>query len=79
MPRRNALQEHLSKAALIRWEKIRAGESPAPTGGGRKPTPTKCERCGELQPSARAAWIHCRTGQAGRPRKIAPHGEQVIL
>lgn len=67
---RNALQEHLSKAARIKARKIRSGELPKSAAGGRPATPTACERCGETQPSARAAWMHCRTGgKGGRPRK----------
>lgn len=27
--------------------------------GGRPPVPTPCRKCGEIQPSARAAWAHC--------------------
>lgn len=30
---------------------------------GRKPIPTACARCGEIQPSARKAWMHCRKSQ----------------
>lgn len=32
----------------------------APETRGRKAVPTPCERCGAVQPSARAAWMHCR-------------------
>lgn len=67
---RNALQEHQSKAARAKLRKIRSGELPKSAAGGRPGTPTKCERCGEMQPSARAAWVHCRNGgKTGRPRK----------
>jgi hypothetical protein len=31
--------------------------------------PTICQRCGELLPSARQAWSHCRTGKPGRPAR----------
>jgi hypothetical protein len=37
--------------------------------GGRPKKPTKCPRCGVEQPSARAAFLHCRNGKPGRPRK----------
>lgn len=73
MPRRNALQTHMSKAVLARWAKIHAGESPMPTAGGRPPKPTACPRCGQEQPSATAAKMHCRAPHRGRPRKEQPN------
>lgn len=33
-------------------------------GGKARAKPTLCPRCGKLQPTARAAWVHCR-----KPRK----------
>ena len=56
----NALVKHLRKAAHRKAELIRSGDLPASAAGGRKPKPTACERCGKTQPSARAAWMHCR-------------------
>jgi len=31
-----------------------------PVSGAAVPKPTLCPRCGIEQPSARAAWVHCR-------------------
>lgn len=39
------------------WKATTGGARP---GAGRPSVPTRCERCGEIQPSARAAWMHCR-------------------
>lgn len=38
----------------------------ASQGGKAGAIETPCPRCGKLQPSARAAWMHCR-----KPRKKA--------
>jgi hypothetical protein len=55
------------KGGLARGESLRAGL--VPLSGAAVAKPTKCPRCGEDQPSARIAWMHCRTGKAGRPVK----------
>jgi hypothetical protein len=47
---------------IARGEKVRAGE--VEVSGAAVPKPTKCPRCGQTQPSARAAWVHCRKPQA---------------
>ena len=45
-----------------RGKKLRAGL--VPVSGAAVPKPTPCPRCGEVQPSARAAWVHCRKTRA---------------
>jgi hypothetical protein len=40
------LREHLTKIGAL--------------GGKARAKPTACERCGKIQPTARAAWVHCR-------------------
>lgn len=39
--------------------------------GGRPASPTKCPRCGEMQPSARQAWLHCRGTRTEAAKKAA--------
>lgn len=37
------------------------GQAAAAKGvSGRRPVETACPRCGEVCPSARVAWMHCR-------------------
>ena len=38
--------------------------------GGRPSIRTPCPRCGELQPSARAAWRHCREPASVAAKKV---------
>ena len=59
------------RSSRIRTEKIKSGELKIKPGGAAIPKPTVCPRCGKMQPSARIAWMHCRTPQAGRRRKRA--------
>lgn len=57
----------LTKAAATLGRKGGKSRSPAKLRavaenakrGGRKPVPTACRKCGEVLPSARAAWVHC--------------------
>ena len=46
------------KGGLARGAGLRAGT--IALSGAAVPIPTACIRCGEVQPSARAAWVHCR-------------------
>jgi len=49
--------------ARIRAEEITLADhlrSIAGKGGRARAKPTVCPRCKQLQPSARAAWVHCR-------------------
>lgn len=39
--------------------------------GGRPSIPTPCPRCGKEQPSARAAWMHCRGSREEAARTAA--------
>ena len=59
----DALQAHLSRAALRKAEMIRSGELPQSAKGGKPRKPTACPRCGLEQPSARIAWMHCRASR----------------
>jgi hypothetical protein len=43
---------------IARGEGLRSGE--IEVSGAAVPKPTVCPRCGKEQPSARAAWVHCR-------------------
>jgi len=52
---------------LAHAEGVREGR--IPLSGAAVPKPTVCPRCGKTQPSARAAWRHCRQAKRGRPRK----------
>lgn len=45
---------------LARAERLAAGEITIEPAGAAVPKPTICPRCGVEQPSARAAWVHCR-------------------
>ena len=52
-------------AAAVKLGKIRAQAGPSMSeigrkGGRARAKPTPCARCGEVQPTARAAWVHCR-------------------
>lgn len=49
-PREITLREHLTRIGAL--------------GGKAKAKPTKCARCGKIQPTARAAWVHCRKPRA---------------
>jgi hypothetical protein len=60
MSRDNALVAHLRRAAQRKHEMIQAGELPASARGGRPGKPTVCPRCGQEQPTFRAAFAHCR-------------------
>jgi hypothetical protein len=46
------------RGGLATGEGRRAGT--IPLSGAAIPKPTVCPRCGVEQPSARAAWVHCR-------------------
>lgn len=50
-----------------RGEKLRAGL--VAISGAAVPKETACVRCGQVQPSAREAWRHCRAPKPGRPKK----------
>lgn len=50
------LREHLTRIGSL--------------GGKAKAKPTPCPRCGEVQPTARGAWLHC-LNLGARPRKGA--------
>lgn len=63
MSRPNALVLHQRRAAQRKARMVASGELPASAAGGRKAVPTKCIRCGVTQPSARAAWMHCRASR----------------
>lgn len=52
------MSEMGKKGGEERGKRIRAGQ--LPVSGAAVPKPTKCARCGVEQPSARAAWVHCR-------------------
>jgi hypothetical protein len=53
---------------LRRAERIRTGELPRPTTGGRPPQPRYCERCGMLCESATEARRHaCLADTKGKP------------
>lgn len=57
--------------AAVALGKLRAKKGPdlaaiGKIGGQNKAKETVCPRCGELLPTARAAWVHCR-----KPRKKA--------
>lgn len=54
---------HQSRAALIRQHRLKSGELPASSAGGRHKVPRFCLRCGEEQPSAREAQNHCRVAR----------------
>ena len=58
------------RGGIARGKGIRAGT--IPLSGAAVPIPTKCPRCHKVQPSARAAWRHCRNKKRGRPAKTAP-------
>jgi hypothetical protein len=50
------------RGGTARGEGLRAGT--VELSGAAVPKPTVCPRCGETQPSARAAWVHCRKPKA---------------
>lgn len=52
------------KGGEVTGKRIKAGI--LPVTGAAVPKPTKCARCGKLQPSARAAWVHCRKPRKGK-------------
>jgi hypothetical protein len=53
------------RGGIARGESLRAGR--IPMSGAAVPIPTVCPRCGEMQPGARIAWLHCRSTKRGRP------------
>jgi hypothetical protein len=55
------LQQHMRNARAAKQAMLDSGELPASAAGGRHPKPTKCARCGLVQPSFREAFVHCRT------------------
>jgi hypothetical protein len=55
-----SLTEHQRNAANAKNALAAAGKVAV---GGRPAIPTDCPRCGREQPSARAAWMHCRKKQ----------------
>lgn len=54
----------LAKAKLVKSGKV-------PAAGAAVPKPTVCPRCGETQPSARQAWVHCRVPKGNKATKNA--------
>jgi len=63
MAKEITLKQHLTKIGAL--------------GGKKRARPTKCERCGELQPTARAAWMHCRKPRA-KKTAVKKHGKAGI-
>jgi hypothetical protein len=50
------------RGGIKRGEGLRAGT--VELSGAAVAKPTVCPRCGKTQPSARAAWVHCRKTRA---------------
>lgn len=82
--RRKRTPEQISTAvaagARKRWAETPADERKAATAAATaaspatKKKPTPCARCGEVQPSARAAWVHCRDPRRREATQIKPAG-----
>ncbi len=64
-------------AAAVALGKLRARKGPAMgeigrLGGRARAKPTVCPRCGEVQPTARAAWVHCRKARKSKAARGEP-------
>jgi hypothetical protein len=65
MARKNPLAVGLGKLRAKKGPSMaEIGAIGGKIGGKKRAKPTKCPRCGKLQPTARQAWTHCR-----KPRK----------
>lgn len=60
VPKKNPAAVKLGKLRAKKGDMAKIGA----LGGKGRAKPTPCPRCGQLQPTARAAWVHCR-----KPRK----------
>lgn len=63
------VSEMASLGGIAHGEGVRDGT--IPISGAAVPKPTICPRCGEEQPSARIAWMHCRVPKKKKAAKKA--------
>jgi len=58
------------RGGIARGVSLRAGTTPVTGAAAKPPKPTPCARCGEVQPSSRAAWRHCRKKRQPKVNKV---------